>query len=300
MKKIGYYLFSLLLVMPLSWAASPEQAITLAQASKAAGLNAGAQQRLLKLGIDLNQLALGVADGYSNKPDANRLIVLNKSSSLFPSPSAKSVKTPDDKNALAQASFDLGILLAVENQPQLKTMDVSAFSEGFKTSYKKNIVSAKLAAAYLVVSNYYQQQRMQGAEESLLKSLAFLTENSKRNGVVMTASGLQYEVLVEGTGAKPTLLDMVTVNYRHSKPDSDFIYDSAAEGHSETMAMRGAMPEGWHELFLLMNKGARYRVYLPPALGFGAEGNGDALLPNEVLITEFTLLDIIPPPAVAY
>lgn len=287
-----------ILLIPLAWADKQEKLVTLEEASHAAGLNAGAQQRLLRNGIDVSQLALGITESYRAKPDDKRVEIARKSSSVFPIPTDK--KSTADKNTLLQASFDLGILVAMENQEQLKTIDIHAFIEGFKKSYTKSIASPQLASASLVISHYSQQQRMKDADDNLAKSTEFLAENAKHKGVVVTQSGLQYEVLEEGNGPKPTVMDMVSVNYRHSKPNSDFLYDSAEHGHSETMAMRGVIPAGWKELFLLMNKGSRYRVYLPPALGFGAEGNGDALMPNEVLITEFTLLDIIPPPAVAY
>jgi FKBP-type peptidyl-prolyl cis-trans isomerase len=298
MRKFTVFVFYILLQVSFARAddqeALPklEQPVTLEQASKAAGLNVGAQQRLVNQGINLQQFALGIAEAYKAKPSEKRLQKVRE-------------RTPSELNRELQKnpkkiSADLGLIVAVQQQELLKKLDVKTFMEGFNIGYTQNITSPELAQASVLVDKYYQQQRILGSEDRLIQSKEFLEKNAKREGVIVTKSGLQYEILEQGSGPKVSWADMVKVNYRHTKPNSDFMYDSAEHNHSETMAMRGTIPEGWRELFLLMNKDARYRVYLPPALGFGAEGNGDALLPNEVLITEFTLLEIIPPPPVVY
>ena len=282
MKTLRYLLFSLSLLASISFAQVP---VTLEVASKAAGLNAGAQQRLLRSNIHLKKLAQGVRDVYDAKPSQKRLEKAHQAIAI-------------GKKVTPYVSLELGIVVATELQEQLKVLSVPSFMEGFSEGYAKNIESTDLAAAAIVISEFIQQERMKGAEERLASANQFLAENAKKEGVIVTKSGLQYEVLQEGTGPKPKWADMVTVNYRHTKPGSDFMYDSAEHNHTETIPLRGAIPEGWRELFLLMNKGGRYRVYLSPKLGWGAEGNGDSLLPNEVLITEFSLIDIVPPPPV--
>lgn len=300
MKRLAFIVFGLLMAASAAGAAEQEKLVTLAEVSNAAGLNVGAQQRLIRKNIDLKHLALGIAEAYSAKSGEDRMLKARESVAIFAAPTAngQAKSTTTNRKNVQQANVDLGLILAVENQEQLKTIDIAAFMAGFKTGYTQNIASPQLATSSIVVDKYLQQVRMQGAEERLMKAQQFLAENANRKGVIMTTSGLQYEILQQGNGVKPTWQDMVKVNYRHTKPDSDFVYDSAAHNHSETMAMRGTIPKGWHELFLLMNKGSRYRVYLPPSLGWGEQGNGDNLLPNEVLITEFTLLDVIPPPPV--
>jgi FKBP-type peptidyl-prolyl cis-trans isomerase FklB len=285
MKNFKYVALAFMFVVSTVVADEQDARVTLEQASKAAGLNAGAQQNWLNKGIDLNKFALGISEAYKTKLSEKRLQKAHE-------------HLDASKKFLSKNSMDLGLVVASDCQNQLKKIDVSAFMEGFRVGYSQTVSSPELAKATLLIDNYYRQERLFGSEERLINSNKFLQENAKREGVVVTKSGLQYEMLEQGTGAKTTWMDMVQVNYCHTKPNSDFRYDSAEHGHSETMAMRGTIPEGWRELFLLMNKGARYRVYLPPDLGWGLEGNGDALLPNEVLITEFTLLDIIPPPPV--
>lgn len=295
MNFLRLWVLGLLTLTSFALAQSPLKPITLAEASKAAGLNSGAQQRLSKVGIDLAQLELGIAEAYRVTPNKKQLQSALENSAIFPAPPAKITA---NSNVL-EASFNLGIVLAAHAQTQFSGLDVPAYMQGFNSGYAKATTSPKLAAATVLVIQYYQQQRMLGAEERLVKSTEFLAENAKRKGVIVTASGLQYEMLAQGTGATATWKDMVQVNYRDTKPNSDYVYDSAEDSGPTTYAMRGAIPEGWRELFALMNKSARYRVFLPPHLGYGKEGLGETVLPNEVLITEFTLLDIIPPPPVS-
>ncbi|MES2821957.1 MAG: FKBP-type peptidyl-prolyl cis-trans isomerase N-terminal domain-containing protein [Pseudomonadota bacterium] len=299
MNKLLLFIVSLLLVTPVvaPVALADSQAITLAEASKASGLVNGAQQRVLKEGIDVKQLALGMEEAYRLPPNEERLQLANQNSAELAISSPKNRQT---KQALLQASFDFGLVLAMNIKQLFKILAIPEFIEGFKKSYKQGISSPQSAAASIVVSNYLQQQRLLGAEERLLKSQAFLAENAKRKDVVTTKSGLQYEILEPGNGAKPTVLDMVKMSYRDAKLNDDFSFPFTDEFSQEIYALRGDIPEGWRELFLLMNKNARYRVFLSPALGFGVAGVGEQVLPNEVFITEFTLLDIIPPPPVNY
>jgi FKBP-type peptidyl-prolyl cis-trans isomerase FklB len=163
-----------------------------------------------------------------------------------------------------------------------------------------SISEPKNTAERLLLGEYLRQQRLQGASERLLASQQFLAENAKRKGVITTKSGVQYEILDAGNGPKPTELDSVVVNYRQAKLNADLSYRFDESSEQVIYALRGDVPAGWLEVFMLMNKGARYRVFVPPALGYGIEGLGEQILPNEMLINEFTLIDIIPPPAVNY
>lgn len=284
--------------MPMMAATSGEP-ITLDHASKAAGIIAGSQQRLLTAGIDFNAMEKGLADAYLNKPDEQKIMAEKKAADAL-SLSTHTAKLIHKlgRPARESASYSLGILMAVDARQQFSLLDIDEYMNGFKTAYKRNMQSTNIAQATMVVSHYYRQERLANADAQLKRSTAFLAENTNRPGIKITGSGLQYEVLIQGKGDRPRIVDSVKVNYRHSKPDSNFYYDSAEKGHSEIIPLRGAIPAGWRELFLLMQPGAKYRVYLSPALGFGEEGNGENLLPNEVLISEFTLLEIVPPTAV--
>jgi FKBP-type peptidyl-prolyl cis-trans isomerase FklB len=274
--------------------------VDLQTASFYSGVLAGSQQRPIKQGIDLAFFKQGFIEGIDKPLSIEELPALYSRVKVFPDQQNKKQLKKINPDLINTASIELGQLLAKDAIELLKQIDVDEYMKGFKKGYQKNISSPKLAQYSIALTQYHEQERLKNAGAQLQKSRLFLSENAKRKGVITTASGLQYEILQEGKGEKPRIVDSVKVNYRHSKPESDIYYDSAEKGHSETMSMRGVIPKGWRELFLLMQPGAKYRVYLSPELGWGTEGNGDFLMPNEVLITEFTLLEIIPPTPVVH
>ena len=122
-------------------------------------------------------------------------------------------------------------------------------------------------------------QKQQGA--------SFLSENAKKQGVTTTASGLQYEVLQEGQGAKPSATDTVTVNYRGTLIDGKE-FDS---GNGISFPLNRVIP-GWTEGVQLMKEGAKYRFYIPSELAYGERGAGSDIPPNADLIFEVELVKV--------
>ena len=121
--------------------------------------------------------------------------------------------------------------------------------------------------------------------------LEFLAENAKNDSVVQTASGLQYMVLKEGTGAKPGPTDEVTVHYTGRLVDGTVFDSSVERGEPATFALDKVIP-GWTEGLQLMKEGAKYRLFLPSELGYGTTGAGDKIYPNSVLIFDVELIKV--------
>ena len=121
---------------------------------------------------------------------------------------------------------------------------------------------------------------------------SYLEENAKRDGVITTASGLQYEVLKQGDGPIPTASNTVKVNYRGTLIDGTEFDSSYSRGEPSTFPVSGVIP-GWTEALLLMNVGSEYRLVVPPSLAYGEQGAGSVIGPNEVLIFEVELLEIL-------
>jgi FKBP-type peptidyl-prolyl cis-trans isomerase len=117
-------------------------------------------------------------------------------------------------------------------------------------------------------------------------------ENAKKKGVKTTSSGLQYEVIAQGSGEKPVFDSYVVVNYTGSLIDGS-VFDSNREtgGDPATIPLEGVI-EGWAEGVRLMNVGGHYKLYIPPDLAYGADGAGDTIPPNSVLVFDVELLDI--------
>ncbi len=120
---------------------------------------------------------------------------------------------------------------------------------------------------------------------------AYLAANKHKPGVHTTASGLQYEVLTEGTGPKPTAADTVTVHYVGKLIDGTTFDSSVDRGQPATFPLRNVIP-GWTEGVALMPTGSRYRFTIPPDLGYGERGAGGVIPPNAVLVFEVELLGI--------
>ena len=111
----------------------------------------------------------------------------------------------------------------------------------------------------------------------------FLEQNAKNDSVVQTASGLQYMVLKEGTGAKPGPTDEVTVHYTGRLLDGTVFDSSVERGEPATFPLNGVIP-GWAEGLQLMSEGSKYRLFIPSELAYGSKGAGDKILPNATLV----------------
>jgi FKBP-type peptidyl-prolyl cis-trans isomerase FklB len=120
---------------------------------------------------------------------------------------------------------------------------------------------------------------------------AFLRKNKKRKGVITLSSGLQYEKLKEGKGEKPKKSDTVVTNYRGTTIDGKEFDSSYKRGKSATFTVGGVIV-GWQEALQLMKPGAKWKLYIPPKLGYGERGAGQMIGPNETLIFEIELLEI--------
>ena len=121
--------------------------------------------------------------------------------------------------------------------------------------------------------------------------LAFLKANKDKSSVKTTASGLQYEVLTEGTGPRPAKTDTVAVHYEGKLIDGTVFDSSVARGQPAVFQLDQVIP-GWTEGVQLMKTGSKYRFTIPPELGYGARGAGGVIPPNAVLVFEVELLGV--------
>lgn len=121
----------------------------------------------------------------------------------------------------------------------------------------------------------------------------FLSAHARQDGVQTTASGLQYEVLVAGEGDSPRHDDLVMVHYEGRLTDGTVFDSSHARGEPAVFGVDDVIP-GWTEGLQLMRPGSKYRLTVPPHLGYGARGAGGAIPPNAVLIFDVELLAIAP------
>ena len=181
----------------------------------------------------------------------------------------------------AGADFDFDALLAGVN-------DVVAEAE-------TRMTDEEMAQAFQEFSTAAREQaesRASGlAEANLAEGAAFLVENGARDGVMTTASGLQYEVVTEGTGARPTPSDRVAVNYVGTLIDGTQ-FDASTDPEQPAVFGVGHVISGWTEGLQLMTVNSVYKFYVPADLGYGQAGSAPSIGPIATLIFEVTLLEI--------
>ncbi len=134
------------------------------------------------------------------------------------------------------------------------------------------------------------EQKARG-EANKAEGEKFLAENAKKPGVKVTGSGLQYEVLRQGDGPKPSATDRVTVHYRGTLLDGTEFDSSYSRKQPATFPLNGVI-KGWTEGVQLMSVGSKYKFYIPSELAYGARGAGSRIGPNSTLIFEVELLGI--------
>ena len=122
-------------------------------------------------------------------------------------------------------------------------------------------------------------------------SVAYLEENAAREGVVVTETGLQYEILEAGEGAKPGAEDMVEVHYRGTLADGTEFDSSYGRGEPVTFGVNQVIP-GWTEALQMMPVGSKWKLAIPSDLAYGAGGAGQVIGPNQALVFEVELLSI--------
>lgn len=137
-----------------------------------------------------------------------------------------------------------------------------------------------------------QAEEQAKGEEARLAGEKFLAENGKRTGVVTTPSGLQYEVVTAGTGAKPTATDVVSVHYHGTFPDGSMFDSSVERGEPAQLPVTQWIP-GFVEALQLMPVGSKWKLAIPSDLAYGPAGSGDRIPPNSVLLFDLELLQIV-------
>ncbi len=150
-----------------------------------------------------------------------------------------------------------------------------------------------------IMKNFQEQLRAAAQAESARRSSAnlaagkeFLQKNAKKEGVVTTASGLQYQVLREGQGDSPKADDVVRVHYEGSLLDGTVFDSSIRRGEPAEFPLNQVI-SGWTEALQLMKKGGKARLFIPPELAYGTRGAGGMIGPDSTLIFDVELLDIL-------
>jgi FKBP-type peptidyl-prolyl cis-trans isomerase len=194
------------------------------------------------------------------------------------------------EDSKADVSYALGMLLAQSVKGSYIEVDVDSLVAGLKAGMGSGKTKFTEAQANSIVQTAAQNAYTKKSADNLKAGKAYLENNKKKSGVKTTASGLQYEVIKEGSSQKPKATDTVTVNYEGKLISGEVFDSSIARGQPATFSLSGVI-KGWTEGLQLMGVGAKYRFYIPSELAYGAQGAG-SIGPNEVLIFEVELISI--------
>ena len=144
----------------------------------------------------------------------------------------------------------------------------------------------------ILASTLFSMANAKTAEENQAEGIAFLVINAKKDGIVTTESGLQYQIINEGEGASPSATDKVTVHYQGTTLDGTEFDSSYKRGQPATFPLNRVIA-GWTEGLQLMKEGAKYQFFIPPGLAYGKRGAGRVIAPNSTLIFDVELLKVV-------
>src|SRR5690554_2859129 len=200
------------------------------------------------------------------------------------------LKTPAQK-----ASYGIGLSmgknLSQEGMDDLDSQAVALGIEDALANKEQRLSDDELMEAFGFLQARAQERMAALNDEVAQAGAAFLAENAKRDGVVTTDSGLQYEIITKADGAKPKVSDVVSVHYEGTLTDGSVFDSSIERGESVEFPVGGAIP-GCVEGLQLMNVGEKYKFYIPSELAYGAQSPTPAIPANSTLVFEVELLDI--------
>jgi FKBP-type peptidyl-prolyl cis-trans isomerase FklB len=195
-------------------------------------------------------------------------------------------------------SYAIGLDIGKRLKQQSVEIDAALVARGIKDADSDSTRLLSEVQAESVVNAFQQQMaaKLDSARKALGKKnkvdgVAFLTENKKKEGVIVLPDGLQYKVLKEGNGKKPKAEETVTVNYRGSLIDGTEFDSSIKRGEPSTFRVNGVI-KGWTEALQLMPVGSKWQLFIPSELAYGERGAGEVIPPNSTLIFEVELLSI--------
>lgn len=239
--------------------------------------------------------ALGL---FACQPNTSDEAANTSAESVESTDASTSSMTDAQKQAYAMgASMGLFVNNRAQQQEQLgMPLDQDALKQGFNDALSENLKFSQQEVQQIaqqgeqVLREKQQQMAEASAEKNKEAGAAYLAENAKRDGVMVTESGLQYEVLEEGEGESPSAEDRVKVHYRGTLLDGTEFDSSYARNEPAEFPLNRVIP-GWTEGVQLMKEGAKYRFHIPSELAYGTRATGN-ITPNSTLIFDVELLEV--------
>jgi FKBP-type peptidyl-prolyl cis-trans isomerase FklB len=202
---------------------------------------------------------------------------------------ANEVTTPK-----AKTSYSIGLQMGNQVAQIKDEIDLNAFIMGLEDSFHGNKPQLSKEEVQTVLTSFQQtlhQKQQAKIEQNLQEGQRFLAENKTKEGVITLASGLQYKIIEEGTGAIPKSSDTVTTHYNGTLINGEVFDSSYERGTPATFPVSGVI-KGWTEALQKMKVGAKWQLFIPSELAYGNKGAGAQIGPNTVIIFDIELLEI--------
>lgn len=217
------------------------------------------------------------------------------STSIMTSENAIAQEAKKPESLTERISYSYGLMISRQLKERGIEVDLDQFTRAFKTvmdGSEPALNEDEVAAAFGENQKVLDAKNATGDDKVNLEAgQAFLKANGAKEGVKTTASGLQYQVITPGEGAKPKATDEVTVHYHGTLIDGTVFDSSVDRGEPATFPLNRVIP-GWTEGVQLMPKGAKYKFFIPYDLAYGDRGTGADIKPYSALVFEVELLDI--------
>lgn len=206
-----------------------------------------------------------------------------------------------ESKELDRISYALGLSMGNNFRSSgIEKIDVKDFADGVAAVFSGEKPRMTYDEAKAEIQKFFtaMEERQRAVAEEIGKVNAaageeFLGKNGQRSEVKITTSGLQYEVLEEGTGIQPKATDRVMVHYTGKLIDGTVFDSSVERGEPATFGVTQVIP-GWVEALQLMKEGAKWRLFIPSNLAYGPNGAGGVIGPNATLIFDVELIKVFP------
>jgi len=194
---------------------------------------------------------------------------------------------------LKKASYAIGQQIGGNMKQQNIEIDSEVMAMSMKDALKgdSKMTKEEIQQAMMKLQEAAMKKQTEAAEENKKKGAEFLEKNKSAEGVKVTASGLQYKVEKEGDGKTPVKTDTVKAHYKGTLTDGTQFDSSYDRGQPAEFPVQGVIP-GWSEALQMMKVGAKYKLFVPPELAYGASGR-PGIPANSVLVFEVELIDIV-------
>jgi FKBP-type peptidyl-prolyl cis-trans isomerase FklB len=201
------------------------------------------------------------------------------------------------KNENDSISYSIGVSIGQSLKGQgLDSIKLDVLSTALKSAYGTDSLLIGKEQANQFLSSYFQNLQMKKAEAGKKVGQQFLAENKTKPGVITLPSGLQYQVVKEGAGAKPKATDKVKAHYRGTLL-SGKVFDSSYERNEPLGIGVSEVIPGWTEALQLMSVGSKWKLFIPSDLAYGERGAGQDIPPHSALIFDIELISIDSPAA---